>query len=100
MQMKEEQLRIEESEAETRKRLKAEREHHKKWEAGREGRVGTWRTFAQGNKSKSVRRQPVFTARARFKQSEVDPRALDESLSPTQPKGGFFHVLKEMKSLA
>lgn len=52
--MKEEQLRIEEDEAQTRKRLKADREHKKKWEADREVRVGTWRDFAKGNKSKKV----------------------------------------------
>lgn len=54
LQMKEEQLRLEESEADMRKRLKANREHSKKWEAGREDRVGTWRDFAKGNKSKKV----------------------------------------------
>ena len=54
MQMKEEQLRIEEDEAETKKRHKADRDHHKNWEASRDNRVGTWRTFAQGNKSKKV----------------------------------------------
>lgn len=52
--MKEEQLRLEESEADMKKRLKANREHSKKWEAGREDRVGTWRDFAKGNKSKKV----------------------------------------------
>ena len=54
VQMKEEQLRLEESEADMKKRLKANREHSKKWEAGREDRVGTWRDFAKGNKSKKV----------------------------------------------
>lgn len=55
MQMKEEQLRLEESEADMRKRLKSQREHHKEWEENRESRVGTWRDFAKGNKSKKVR---------------------------------------------
>jgi len=50
--MKEEQLRLEESEADMRKRLKSQREHHKEWEENRESRVGTWRDFAKGNKSK------------------------------------------------
>lgn len=47
-------MRLEESEADMKKRLKANREHSKKWEAGREDRVGTWRDFAKGNKSKKV----------------------------------------------
>ena len=55
LQMKEEQLRLEESEADMRKRLKSQREHHKEWEENRESRVGTWRDFAKGNKSKKVR---------------------------------------------
>lgn len=38
-QMKEEQLRLEEDEATTKKRMKETREHHKKWEETREGRV-------------------------------------------------------------
>jgi hypothetical protein len=54
LQMKEEQLRLEESEADMRKRLKSQREHHKEWEENRESRVGTWRDFAKGNKSKKV----------------------------------------------
>ena len=53
--MKEEQLRLEESEADMRKRLKSQREHHKEWEENRESRVGTWRDFAKGNKSKKVK---------------------------------------------
>ena len=52
--MKEEQLRLEESEAEMKKRLKSDRDHHKNWEASRDTRVGTWRDFAKGNKSKKV----------------------------------------------
>lgn len=52
--MKEEQLRLEESEAEMKKRRKLDHEHHQKWEKGRESRVGTWRDFAKGNKSKKV----------------------------------------------
>lgn len=55
LQMKEEQLRLEESEADMKKRNKANREHSKQWEAGRDDRVGTWRDFAKGNKSKKVR---------------------------------------------
>jgi hypothetical protein len=39
LQLKEEEERIEESEAETRKKLKADREHTKKWEETRESRV-------------------------------------------------------------
>ncbi|KAK9846337.1 hypothetical protein WJX81_001857 [Elliptochloris bilobata] len=45
--LKEEEERIEEDEADTRKRLKSSREHHKKWEETRETRVGTWRDFAK-----------------------------------------------------
>ena len=42
LQMKEEELRIEEGEEETRKRLKATREHHKAWEDKRETRVSRY----------------------------------------------------------
>lgn len=38
-QLKEEEERIEESEAETRKKMKSDREHSKKWEETREHRV-------------------------------------------------------------
>lgn len=37
--MQEEQLRLEEDEATTKKRMKETREHHKKWEETRETRV-------------------------------------------------------------
>ena len=39
LQLKEEEARIEEDEADTRKRMKETREHSKKWEENREGRV-------------------------------------------------------------
>ncbi len=39
VQLKEEEERIEESEAETRKKMKATKEHTKKWEETRENRV-------------------------------------------------------------
>ena len=52
--LKEEEERIEEDEADTRKRLKTSREHHKKWEETRETRVGTWRDFAK-KKGKKAR---------------------------------------------
>ena len=52
--LKEEEDRIEEDEADTRKRLKTSREHHKKWEETRETRVGTWRDFAK-KKGKKAR---------------------------------------------
>lgn len=39
VQMKDEQLRLEEDEATMKKRLKETREDHKKWEESREGRV-------------------------------------------------------------
>lgn len=56
--LKEEEERIEEDEADTRKRLKTSREHHKKWEETRETRVGTWRDFAKKKGKKARARVP------------------------------------------
>ena len=61
--LKEEEERIEEDEAETRKRLKSSREHHKKWEETRETRVGTWRDFA---KKKGKKARQGFRCRVQF----------------------------------
>lgn len=52
MQLKDETERCEEDEAEKRVKLKAMREHHHKWEDTREGRVGTWRDFVKGKKTR------------------------------------------------
>eukprot|EP00884_Botryococcus_braunii_P004679 jgi/Botrbrau1/14211/Bobra.0254s0001.1 len=49
--LKAEEEKIEVEEAETRKKLKADREHRKNWEESREVRVGTWRDFV-GKKGK------------------------------------------------
>ena len=52
LQLKDDEERIEDEEAENRKKLKASREHHKNWEQNRDGRVGTWRTFVDKKKKK------------------------------------------------
>ena len=52
VQLKDETERCEEDEAEKRVQLKAMREHHHKWEDTREGRVGTWRDFVKGKKTR------------------------------------------------
>ena len=52
MQLKDETERCEEDEADKRVKLKAMREHHHKWEDTREGRVGTWRDFVKGKKTR------------------------------------------------
>lgn len=44
MQLKEEEERIEEGEADTRKKMKAQRDHNKEWESTRENRVSEQRT--------------------------------------------------------
>ena len=43
---------MEEEEAETRVKLKAMREHHKKWEGTRDKRINSWRDFASNKKAK------------------------------------------------
>ena len=54
--LQDEEHRIEEGEAETRKNMKAAREHHKSWESSRDKRVNTWRDFAgQKGGKKQVR---------------------------------------------
>ena len=50
--MKDDTARCEEDEAEKKIKLKAMREHHHKWEDTREGRVGTWRDFVKGKKTR------------------------------------------------
>lgn len=52
VQLKDDTARVEEEEAEKKVRLKAMREHHHKWEDTREGRVGTWRDFVKGKKTR------------------------------------------------
>lgn len=47
-----EEHRVEEEEAETRVKLKAMREHHKKWEGNREKRIGSWRDFEKNKQAK------------------------------------------------
>ena len=47
-----EEHRVEEEEAETRVKLKAMREHHKKWEGTRDKRINSWRDFASNKKAK------------------------------------------------
>ena len=54
VQLKDDEERIEDEEAENRKKLKSMREHHKNWEANRDGRVGTWRTFVDKKSKKKV----------------------------------------------
>ncbi len=55
MQLKDDEERLEDEEAENRKKLKSMREHHKNWEQNRDGRVGTWRTFVdKKSKAKKV----------------------------------------------
>lgn len=49
----EEEARLEEDESETRKKLKANREHHKAWEGNREKRIGSWREFAKKKPKKA-----------------------------------------------
>lgn len=51
-QLKDDTARCEEEEAEKKVKLKAMREHHHKWEDTREGRVGTWRDFVKGKKTR------------------------------------------------
>ena len=58
IQLKDDEERLEDEEAENRKRLKSAREHHKNWEQNRDGRVGTWRNFVdKKSKSKKVMRR-------------------------------------------
>lgn len=80
--LKEEEERIEEDEADTRKRLKSSREHHKKWEETRETRVGTWRDFAK-KKGKKARLGPqsLLVLRACFVHVLV---SLDLHVAPVQ----------------
>ena len=52
VQLKDDTARVEEEEAEKKVKLKAMREHHHKWEDTREGRVGTWRDFVKGKKTR------------------------------------------------
>lgn len=52
LQLKDDTARCEEDEAEKKVKLKAMREHHHKWEDTREGRVGTWRDFVKGKKTR------------------------------------------------
>ena len=52
LQLKDDTARCEEEEAEKKVKLKAMREHHHKWEDTREGRVGTWRDFVKGKKTR------------------------------------------------
>ena len=52
LQLKDDTARVEEEEAEKKVKLKAMREHHHKWEDTREGRVGTWRDFVKGKKTR------------------------------------------------
>lgn len=52
LQLKDDTARCEEDEAEKKIKLKAMREHHHKWEDTREGRVGTWRDFVKGKKTR------------------------------------------------
>lgn len=46
---------MEEEEAETRVKLKAMREHHKKWEGTRDKRINSWRDFASNKKAKKAK---------------------------------------------
>jgi hypothetical protein len=50
-----EEHRVEEEEAETRVKLKAMREHHKKWEGTRDKRINSWRDFASNKKAKKAK---------------------------------------------
>jgi hypothetical protein len=50
-----EEHRVEEEEAETRVKLKAMREHHKKWEGTRDKRINSWRDFASNKKAKKTK---------------------------------------------
>jgi DnaJ family protein C protein 8 len=52
VRLKNEEHRVEEEEAETRVKLKAMREHHKKWEGTRDKRINSWRDFASNKKAK------------------------------------------------
>lgn len=51
----EEEARIEVEEDETRKQLKANREHHKNWEGNREKRIGNWREYEKKKKPKKAK---------------------------------------------
>ncbi|KAK9810532.1 hypothetical protein WJX72_012264 [[Myrmecia] bisecta] len=89
--LKEEEERIEEDEAETRKRLKASREHHQKWEQTRDTRVGTWRDFVT-KKSKS--KKGIATGGIKppkLKEEDAEKtyiqRPVGEQHRPPQPKG-------------
>mmetsp|Transcript_14765 Transcript_14765/g.44609 ORF Transcript_14765/g.44609 Transcript_14765/m.44609 type:complete len:380 (-) Transcript_14765:1142-2281(-) len=53
LRLKEEEARLEEDENETRKKLKANREHHKAWEGNREKRIGSWREFEKKKPKKA-----------------------------------------------
>lgn len=53
--LQEEEARIEVEEDETRKQLKANREHHKNWEGNREKRIGNWREYEKNKKPKKAK---------------------------------------------
>lgn len=92
--MQEEQLRLEEDEATTKKRMKETREHHKKWEETRETRVGTWRDFVK-KKGKGSKTGEKNVAGGGIKppklvQEDEDrtyiPRPVGEQYRPPPPK--------------
>ncbi|CAL8461725.1 g1256 [Coccomyxa elongata] len=89
--LKEEEERIEESEAETRKKMKATKEHTKKWEETRENRVGTWRDFVQ-KKGKSKKGTNMLGGikppklKVEDEEHTYIQRPVQEQWRPAQPK--------------
>ncbi|KAK9908638.1 hypothetical protein WJX75_000801 [Coccomyxa subellipsoidea] len=89
--LKEEEERIVESEAETRKKMKATKEHAKKWEETRENRAGTWRDFVQKKgKSKKGTNMLGGTKPPKLKVEDEEhtyiQRPVQEQWRPAQPK--------------
>lgn len=59
--MKAEEERHEEETVEYRKKMKATKEHHQKWESTRDTRVGTWRDFVTKKKANKVCMRVLLT---------------------------------------
>ncbi|KAL3132650.1 hypothetical protein ABBQ32_009172 [Trebouxia sp. C0010 RCD-2024] len=90
--LKDDTARCEEEEAEKKVKLKAMREHHHKWEDTREGRVGTWRDFVKGKKTRSGKELVLGGIKPpKAKEWDEDKtymqRPVGEQFRPPPPKG-------------
>ncbi|DBA65842.1 TPA: hypothetical protein ACH3X2_002873 [Trebouxia sp. C0005] len=90
--LKDDTARCEEDEAEKKIKLKAMREHHHKWEDTREGRVGTWRDFVKGKKTRSGKELVLGGIKPpKAKEWDQDKtymqRPVGEQFRPPPPKG-------------